>query len=108
MPPRARQILSAVIVIFAGSAAAQTAKDFEASYENCATLAAKRFATGPDAADIIARASLDACQSQRIAYAQSLQRAGGATNVIISIVEQLDAVLVKQLKLLVLEERVRK
>lgn len=109
MPSRSWQILSAVIA-FAGPAVAQAAPptEYEAAYENCATFTAKRFSSGTDAADLIAQSSLDSCQSTRRGYAQALQRAGGDANVILSMLDQFDAALLKKLKLLILEARVRK
>jgi len=91
----------------AGQSRADVAS-YESAYESCTTLAAKRYSSGTDAADLIAAAAVDSCQSQRVAYAQSLQRAGGAANVILSMLDQFDASMIRKLKLLILEIRIKK
>jgi pyrimidine deaminase RibD-like protein len=91
----------------AGQSAAEVAS-YESAYESCATLAASRYSSGTDAADLIATVAMESCQSQRRAYAQSLQRAGGAANVVLSMVDQFDAAMMRKLKLLILEARIKK
>ena len=111
MSIRVPQVLSLVMVILgAPGAMSQPAEvaAFESAYESCATIAARRYASGIDAADLIAGAALDRCKSQRMSYAQALQRAGGNSTLVLNMVEQIDNALTKKVKLLVLEARVKK
>jgi hypothetical protein len=99
------------MVVFGAPTAVSQPTDvaaFESAYESCATIAAQRYASGIDAADLIAGAALDSCKSQRISYAQALQRAGGNSTLVLNMVEQFDNAMTKKLELLVLEARVKK
>ena len=107
---RFSQILFLAIVVFGAPAAMGQPADvaaFESAYESCATVAARRYASGIDAADLIASVALDGCTSQRRSYGQALQRAGGNSTLVLNILEQFDSALTKKLKLLVLEARVK-
>jgi cytolysin (calcineurin-like family phosphatase) len=111
-PPRSWKTLSAIGLVFlAPAASAQISPEFsaaEGAYEKCASGNAQRFATGSDAADLIAKAATEACRSQMQAMAQSLQREGQSSAFVVSAVEQINSDLVKKLKLLILEWRVKK
>jgi hypothetical protein len=104
--------LSVVGLISCAPAAwAQISPEFSAAdraYEKCASDNAQRFAAGSDAADLIAKAAAEACRSQMQAMAQSLQREGQSSAYVIGAMEQINSDLVKKLKLLILESRVKK
>lgn len=70
--------------------------------------AATHFLTGPDAADLIARAATEACLADRNAYLKGLSQEGGDIRVVDSMVEQLDVQLIRKLKLYILERRALK
>jgi len=111
MATRAWQILPAIAAFWLMPAAGQPAAEvasYESAYESCATLAATRYSSGTDAADLIAAVAIESCKSQGRAYAQSLQRAGGPVNVVLNMVDQFDAAMVRKLKLLILEARIKK
>jgi hypothetical protein len=106
-----RRVLSLAMVVFGAPVAVGQTADvaaFESAYENCATTAARRYASGIDAADLIANVALDSCTSQRRSYGQALQRGGRDSTLVLKMIEQFDNDLSKKLKLLVLEARVKK
>jgi hypothetical protein len=87
-----------MVILGAPAAMSQPAEvaAFESAYESCATIAARRYASGIDAADLIAGAALDRCKSQRMSYAQALQRAGGNSTLVLNMVEQIDNALIRK------------
>jgi cytolysin (calcineurin-like family phosphatase) len=108
-----RQALTAlgVIVCFLTPAEAQLSGETisaERAYEKCATATAERYATGIDAADLIAKAATEACRDQMRAVAQSMQRNGDSPAVLIAAIEQINTDLAQKLKLLILEMRAKK
>jgi hypothetical protein len=112
MSSRVWKILAAIgLISFAPAARAQISPEFlaaERAYEKCASDSAERFATGPDAADLIAKAATEACRSQMQVMAQNLQREGQSSAYIVGVVEQINLDLGRKLKLLILEGRVKK
>src|ERR1700687_2602957 len=80
----------------------------ERAYEKCATATAEHYATGIDAADLIAKAATEACRDEMSAIAQSMQRNGDSNALLIAAIEQINTDLARKLKLHVLEMRAKK
>jgi cytolysin (calcineurin-like family phosphatase) len=80
----------------------------ERAYEKCSTAMAERYATGIDAADLIAKAATEACRNEMSAVAQSMQRNGDSPALLIAAIEQINTDLARRLKLHILELRAKK
>jgi hypothetical protein len=80
----------------------------ERAYEKCATATAEHYATGIDAADLIATAATEACRDEMRAVAQSMQRNGDSPALLIAAIDQINTDLARKLKLHILEMRAKK
>jgi hypothetical protein len=80
-------IMISLAVCCPASAEAQLSSETtsaERAYEKCATATAERYATGIDAADLIAKAATEACRDEMRAVAQSMQRNGDSPALLIA------------------------
>lgn len=109
---RAWKILPAMVITASlAPAVAQISGDAntaEHEYEKCSAAKAAQYATGIDAADLIARAATEACRPQMQALAQAIQRENQQPTYVVGLMEQINKDLVVKLKLQILEARSKK
>ena len=80
----------------------------ERADEKCATATAEYYATGIDAADLIAKAATEACREEMSVVAQSMQRNGDSPALLIAAIELINTDLARKLKLRIPEMRAKK
>jgi hypothetical protein len=100
-----------IIAVWSAPALAQLSNETtsaERAYEKCSTAMAEHYATGVDAADLIAKAATEACRDEMSTLAKSMQRNDDSAAMLIAAIEQINTDLVRKLKLHILEIRAKK